>query len=112
MSGITDSETSSELYRLLLEDYPISSDLKNLDMMPGRVRELQTFKSAVVEGHADRIHKLTMARLDAGDASLVVEGSEGIIPTHLSEGRMTGVRAPTDCLPRLEMLGAGSESFP
>ena len=54
MSGITDSESSPELYRLLLKDYPISSDLKNLDMMPGRSTELQTFKSAAVEGHADR----------------------------------------------------------
>ena len=102
MSGITDSESSSELYRLLLKDYPISSDLKNLDMMPGRSTELQTFKSAAVEGHADRIHKLTMARLDAGDASLVVEGSEG--ETQLSEGRVVGVRAPPDCLPRFELL--------
>ena len=60
--------------------------------------ELQTFKSAAVEGHEDRIHKLTMARLDAGDASLVVEGVMGEI--QLSEGRLVGVRAPSDCLPR------------
>ena len=105
MSGITDSESSSELYRLLLKDYPISSDLKNLDMMPGRSTELQTFKSAAVEGHADRIHKLTMARLDAGDASLVVEGgASGEGETQLSEGRVIGVRAPPDCLPRYELL--------
>ena len=102
MSGITDSESSSELYRLLLKDFPISSDLKNLDLMPGRVTELQTFKSAAVEGHADRIHKLTMARLDAGDASLVVEGSED--EAQLSEGRVIGVRAPPDCLPRYTLL--------
>ena len=102
MSGITDSDSSSELYRLLLKDFPISSDLKNLDLMPGRVTELQTFKSAAVEGHADRIHKLTMARLDAGDASLVVEGSED--EAQLSEGRVVGVRAPPDCLPRYQLL--------
>ena len=45
-----------------------------------------------------------MARLDAGDASLVVEGgAEGEGETQLSEGRVIGVRAPPDCLPRYEL---------
>ena len=44
----------------------------------------------------------SIPRLDAGDASLVVEGSEG--ETQLSEGRVVGVRAPPDCLPRFKLL--------
>jgi hypothetical protein len=52
-SESSDSSSSSEMYRLTLKDYPMHN-LKNLAMMPGRSLELQTFTTAVVEGHQAR----------------------------------------------------------
>lgn len=56
-------------------------NLKNFAMMPGRTLNLQTFKGVFAEGTQGAIHKLTMARMDAGDASFMVSpyGIEGRI---------------------------------
>ena len=90
-----DLEPATSESRLILQDFPMSS-LKTAAMMPGRTLELESgFRGSSVEGSADRIHKLTMARMDAGDASLTVLGPEFRI-----EGRLTDIRAPMDCLPR------------
>eukprot|EP00095_Tigriopus_kingsejongensis_P008579 maker-scaffold167_size293163-snap-gene-1.25 protein:Tk08579 transcript:maker-scaffold167_size293163-snap-gene-1.25-mRNA-1 annotation:"short gasrtulation" len=82
---------------LLLKDFPMEN-LKNLAMMPGRDLRLQTFRGHEVSGHQDKIHKLSMARLDGGDASFVISHL-GDYPFEI-EGRIHDVRAPLDCLPR------------
>lgn len=83
LSGNVGPKTES---KLILEDFPLHN-LKNLAMMPGRTRELQTFRGAAVAGHQDDVHKLTMTRMDAGDASLVVESRSFKL-----EGRIVEVR--------------------
>ena len=37
---------------------------------------LQRFHGDDTKGHRDNLHKLTMARLSAGDASLLVKGGD------------------------------------
>ena len=97
------SDASPALHRVSLHDYPMENNLKSLATMPSREVELQTFKGAHVEGHKDQIHQLTLARLDAGDASFVISGGTEADALHmerLAEGAMRGVPVPVDCLPR------------
>lgn len=96
-------------------------NLKNLAMMPGRQLTLQTFRGPTVSGHQDNLHKLSVARLDGGDASFVIrhEGQHGfeiegriqnvrIVTYSPTNGIHTThififleqVRSPPDCLPR------------
>jgi hypothetical protein len=90
-------------------DYPIKSS-GNLAMMPSRRTKLQSFRGSQTDGTLDNIHKLTLARLDAGDASLVVtSGDDDAGPRYELEGRIQGSDMPTECLPRyarnqLEMM--------
>ena len=58
--------------KLTLKDYPMKNLKSNYAMMSGRTEELQSFRGAEVDGHEDNVHKLTMARLDDGDASYVI----------------------------------------
>ena len=62
--------------RLTLKDFPYHN-VRNLAMMPGRVTELEEFRGSESIGSQGNIHKLTMARLDAGDAAFVVENANG-----------------------------------
>ncbi|TRY80007.1 hypothetical protein TCAL_08936 [Tigriopus californicus] len=82
---------------LTLKDFPMKN-LKNLAMMPGRQLALQTFRGPTVSGHQDNLHKLSVARLDGGDASFVIR-HEGHYEFEI-EGRIKDVQAPPDCLPR------------
>ena len=81
--------------------------LKALALVPGRHLQLQEFTGPEADGHEDQIHKLSMARMDHGDASLhVVHGGPDAF---LLEGRIRGIDAPRDCKPRfsrndLEMM--------
>ena len=65
-------------------------------MAPGRVLGLQEFHGTTASGHHDSLHKLTMARMDMEDASLVIthKDVDGDDPDESFEieGRITGVR--------------------
>lgn len=83
--------------KLVLKDHPMRN-LKALTLIPGRHLDLQDFVGPEASGHMDDIHKLTMARMDSGDASFnIVHGGEDAF---LVEGKISGVKAPSDCLPR------------
>lgn len=75
-----DAETT-----LALRDFPMEN-LKSNTLMPGRTTELETFKGQSAEGRAENVHKLTVARMDAGDAALQASQKGFRI-----EGRMTHV---------------------
>jgi hypothetical protein len=77
---------------LTLKDFPMKN-LKNLAMMPGRQLALQTFRGPTVSGHQDNLHKLSVARLDGGDASFVIR-HEGHYEFEI-EGRIKDVRGVT-----------------
>ncbi len=59
---------------LLLEDFPLESNsvITSSNTMPGRSVGLAVFKGQFVEGTEDELHKLTVARMEAGDAALIV----------------------------------------
>ena len=59
---------------------------------------LQDFRGVETSGHQDSIHRLTLARMDSGDASLAVYNS--ISGEKLIEGEMQDVKVPRDCKPR------------
>ncbi len=83
--------------KVILKDHPMRN-IKALALVPGRHLELQQFSGAEADGHKDQIHKLTMARLDHGDASLhVIHGGPD---AYVLEGEISGVTAPTECKPR------------
>lgn len=90
--------------KILLEDHPMRN-LKALNLVPGRQLDLQEFQGFEASGHQDSIHKLTMARMNSGDASLKVESNGASI-----EGRISAdIKVPTECRPRfsrndLEMM--------
>lgn len=81
---------------LELEDYPVQN-LKALPLFPSQKMGLQNCVGANCAGHADKIHKLTMARLDSGDAALLLTGQ----PHHTFslKGGVVGVSSPRSCLP-------------
>ena len=85
---------------LELEDYPIQNldNLKALPLFPSTKRHLQDCRGKKCSGHADNIHKLTMARLDSGDAAFLMtnDGQNEFI----LKGQMLGIAAPQSCLPR------------
>ena len=85
------SDPASHHTTLTLKDFPLAGEgalsLKNLALMPSREVELRTFTGSAAEGRQGRLHQLTLARMDAGDASLVAEGEEGFTV----EGRMVNV---------------------
>ena len=58
--------------RISLEDHPMRN-LKALNLVPGRQLDLQDFRGFEASGHQDSIHKLTMARMNSGDATLKIE---------------------------------------
>ena len=59
---------------------------------------LQDFRGFEASGHQDSIHKLTLARLDSGDASLAVYNS--LTGEKLIEGELEDVKVPRECKPR------------
>jgi len=83
---------------LQLEDYPVSN-LKSVPLFPGTKRTLQDCQGRKCSGHLDNIHKLTMARLNAGDAALLLTGTAPSSPLAMS-GHLAATRAPKTCLPR------------
>lgn len=108
--------------RLTLKDFPYHN-VRNLAMMPGRTTALAEFRGSESTGTRGNINKLTMARLDAGDAAFVVENANHsgeeeeeeeerqplLRPLvagdpnnefFLVDGRIEHVHAPNDCLPR------------
>ena len=66
--------------------------------MPGRTTQLEAFRGGEAEGDAAIPHKLTVARLDAGDAVLLVD-HVGNDPFTV-EGRVEHVHPTEECLPR------------
>ena len=68
--------------------------MKNLALAPGRILGLQELHGPTATGHRDSLHKLTMARMDMGDASFVVahHDSDNVDPdeSFIIEGRITG----------------------
>ena len=68
-SSVYNAEPSLEL-----EDYPIhkSNNLKAMPLFPSTTRHLQDCRGAQCLGHADKLHKLMLARLDSGDAAFLM----------------------------------------
>ena len=61
-------------------------------MMPGRVTDLTHFRGEEAIGTKGEIHKLTMARLDAGDAAFVVQNNADETENNFTvEGRIEHV---------------------
>ena len=76
-------------------------------MVPGRQLDLQDFVGTEATGHQDSIHKLTMARMGSGDASLSIQSQNE--PNFIIEGRISDIKIPRECRPRfsrndLEMM--------
>ena len=90
--------------RISLEDHPMRN-LKALNLVPGRQLDLQDFRGFEASGHQDSIHKLTMARMNSGDATLKIESDNfGSI-----KSKIEYLQIPEECLPRfsrndLEMM--------
>jgi len=83
---------------LELEDYPLEN-LKALPLFPSHTRRLQLCQGKRCAGHADHLHKLTLSRLNSGDAALVLRlpnrtGTPGTLT-----GRLDAVDTPIACLP-------------
>ena len=72
-------------------------NLKALNLVPGRQLDLQDFTGFEATGHQDNIHKLTMARMNSGDAALVLSREEE--PGFSIEGQILGSTVPGLCLP-------------
>ena len=68
-------------------------NLKPLGRGSVREFELQNFRGATVNGHHDSLHKLTMTRMNEGDASLVISHQDAEFPdkSFSIEGRVSGV---------------------
>ena len=76
-------------------------------MVPGRQLDLQDFVGLEASGHQDSIHKLTMARMGSGDASISVQSQNE--PNFVVKGRISDIKIPRECRPRfsrndLEMM--------
>ena len=81
--------------------------LQALNLVPGRQLDLQDFVGTEATGHQDSIHKLTMARMGSGDASLSIQSQNE--PNFIIEGRISDIKIPRECRPRfsrndLEMM--------
>ena len=79
-------------------------NLKALNLVPGRQLDLQDFRGYEATGHQDSIHKLTMARMNSGDATLKIESDNYTIGNKIEY-----LTIPEECLPRfsrndLEMM--------
>ena len=60
----------------------------NMAMMPAKSTLMDKFRGSETSGKEKNVHKLTLARLDAGDAAFVIES-----PTKYKvEGRIQHVR--------------------
>ena len=82
-----------------LEDYPLEN-LKALPLFPSHRRQLQLCKGKRCAGHADNLHKLTLSRLDSGDAALLLSLPDGSL-----KGSLDGVDIPQSCLPKHNRYG-------
>ncbi|XP_023344783.1 dorsal-ventral patterning protein Sog [Eurytemora carolleeae] len=76
-----------------LEDYPLEN-LKALPLFPSHKRQLQVCQGKRCSGHADSLHKLTVSRLDSGDAALILSLPDGQL-----KGGLETVDTPISCLP-------------
>ena len=76
-----------------LEDYPLEN-LKALPLFPSHKRQLQVCQGKRCSGHADSLHKLTVSRLDSGDAALILSLPDGQL-----KGGLETVDTPVSCLP-------------
>ena len=81
--------------------------LQALNLVPGRQLDLQDFVGLEASGHQDSIHKLTMARMGSGDASISVQSQNE--PNFVVKGRISDIKIPRECRPRfsrndLEMM--------
>jgi len=83
--------------RLELEDFPLKN-LKTLPLFPGTKNTLQECQGRKCSGHADDIHKLTMARMDSGDAALLL--TKETSPSFSLAGKILEGSSPPECLPR------------
>jgi len=90
------ADMSTATSSLELEDYPVQN-LKALPLFPSQRMGLQQCSGQACSGHADNIHKLTIARLDSGDAAILVTATGA--RTFTLKGEMAGVSAPSSCLP-------------
>ena len=81
--------------------------MQALNLVPGRQLDLQDFVGLEASGHQDSIHKLTMARMGSGDASISVQSQNE--PNFVIKGRISDIKIPRECRPRfsrndLEMM--------
>ena len=81
--------------------------MQALNLVPGRQLDLQDFVGLEAYGHQDSIHKLTMARMGSGDASISVQSQNE--PNFVVKGRISDIKIPRECRPRfsrndLEMM--------
>ena len=81
------------LYSILFQYVIRHQNLKPLGRGSVREFELQNFRGATVNGHHDSLHKLTMTRMNEGDASLVISHQDAEFPdkSFSIEGRVSGV---------------------
>jgi len=94
-----ESDTANDFDQVLeLEDFPVRN-LKSVPLFPGTKRILQECQGKKCSGHLDNIHKLTMARLNAGDAALLLSSKDPALPMSLT-GHLKATSSPRTCLPR------------
>merc|ERR1719264_1476633 len=103
LAGLTDQNVESEL---ILKDYPLRhQNLKPLARGSVRKLGLQEFRGAVVSGHHDSLHKLTLQRMNEGDASLVVSHHDIFLEKSFTiEGRLSGFEVPGECVPNVQRI--------
>lgn len=77
----------------------MNRDLKTSPLFPGTKTTLQECRGKKCNGHADSIHKLTMARLDSGDAAFLMTSLDPSIPLSV-KGKLLATSSPRMCLPR------------
>lgn len=69
LSGLAGDDTHDSV--VVLKDYPMSS-LKSTSTMAMRTVEVERFQGSSHEGVQAKVHKLSLVRLNAGDASILV----------------------------------------
>ncbi|CAB4057349.1 CHRD [Lepeophtheirus salmonis] len=70
--------------------------MKSLSLFPEKRLKLEIFYGAEAIGHTSGLHQLTMARLNSGDAALVVLNDNSSVEI---TGNILHTRVPIECLP-------------
>ncbi|XP_071747936.1 dorsal-ventral patterning protein Sog isoform X3 [Lepeophtheirus salmonis] len=82
-------------FHLYLVDFPLEN-MKSLSLFPEKRLKLEIFYGAEAIGHTSGLHQLTMARLNSGDAALVVLNDNSSVEI---TGNILHTRVPIECLP-------------